>query len=280
MTVCYIVTYIVFIMEIFVTSPRANWQLTAKEVAHAMPVLQSVHRDLRDLPGPGLPTIRHLAQRSNIRDGTLRTALSRACATGGLEVADGRYRLGRLSLEDTAAAQGLLTRTRGYTLAVVLEGEAADLPGLHDIFTRFGFRPLQRSVWVGARTTEDGLSPALQRAGLESAAVVFKADEVDAKARERLSRLWSLSQRTAELQSFHGQLIEHLTEQGISAREAAWRCVEAAPIWYRVAVQNEPPFPLELCGSDYPLERLNSAWRTHLASMTRQLIALWNAEEP
>jgi DNA-binding transcriptional regulator PaaX len=244
-----------------------------------MPVLQWVHPGLRAAPAPRLATIRRLAQRCGIRDGTLRTALSRACSIGSLEAADGRYRLGPLSLEQAAAAKALLTRTRGYALGVVLEGERSDLPSLRELFARLGFRPLQRSVWVGARTEHDRLSAALRRAGFGGSVVVFQADEVDADARARLSRLWGLAERAAELRRFHRQLIDYVTQRRISSDEAAWRCVEVAPVWYRVAVQDEPPFPLDLCGADYPLERLNTAWRAHLQSMSRELVALWSSEE-
>lgn len=245
-----------------------------------MPVLQSVHPGLQSAPAPRLATIRHLARRCGIRDGTLRTNLSRACSTGSLEVADGRYRLGPLSLQEAAAAKASLRRTRGYALAVVLEGEHSDLPRLRELFPRFGFRPFQRSLWVGARTVDDRLGAALRLAGLGGSVVVFQAGEVDADARARLSKLWGLAERAAELLGFHRQLIDYLTDRRIGPREAAWRCVEAAPIWYRVAIHDEPPFPLDLCGSDYPLEHLNGAWFTHLKSMTRDLAALWSAEKP
>jgi DNA-binding transcriptional regulator PaaX len=258
---------------------RANWRLTAQEAAHAMPVLQSVHPGLRGAPAPRLSTIRHLAQRWHIRDGTLRTALSRAGSTGTLEVADGRYRLGPVSLEEAAAAKALLTRTRGYTLGVVLDGERGDPPRLRKLFARLGFRPLQRSVWVGARTADDRLGTALRRAGLGGSVVVFQSDEVDADARARLSKLWRLAERAAELRRFHRQLIDYVTAPRISTREAAWRCVEAAPVWYRVAVHDEPPFPLAICGDDYPLQRLNADWRGHLTSMTRELVDLYRSGE-
>jgi DNA-binding transcriptional regulator PaaX len=261
-----------------VTGSRWSWRLTAQEVAHAMPVLQWVHPSLRAAPAPRLATIRHLAQRCGVRDGTLRTALSRACSTGSLEVADGRYRLGPLSREEATAAKALLTRTCGYVLGVVLEGERNDLPRLRELFLRFGFRPLQRSLWVGARTVDDRLSAALRLAGLSGSVVVFQANEVDADARARLSRLWHIRERAAGLRRFHRQLIGYLTERPIDVTEAAWRCVEAAPIWYRVAVHDEPPFPLELCGSDYPLESLNAAWRAHIGSMSRELVTLWKSE--
>lgn len=244
-----------------------------------MPVLQRVHPGLRDAPAPRLSTTRKLAQRCGVRDGTLRTALSRACATGSLEVSEGRYRLGPLSIEEAAAARALLARTRGYVLGVVLEGEQTDLSRLRDLFPRLGFRPLQRSVWVGARTADDRLSAALKRAGLGGSVVVFQADEVDADARAMLSQLWDLTERRTELRKFHRQLIDYLTEPRISTSEAAWRCVAAAPIWYRVAVHDEPPFPLDLCGAEYPLERLNADWRAHLGSMTRALVELWTSED-
>lgn len=261
------------------SSPRWNWRLTAHEVAHAMPVLQSAHPALRVEPTPRLGTIRQLAQRCGIRDGTLRTALSRACSSGWLEVADGRYRLGPLSLEEAAAARALLTRTHGYVLGVVLEGEGTDLPGLRELFHRVRFRPLQRSVWVGARTADDRLGAALRRAGLHGSVVVFQADEVDAEARSRLSPLWDLTKRAEELRRFHRQLIAYLTDRRISGQEAAWRCVEAAPIWYRIAIRDEPPFPLDLCNSNYPLDKLNKDWRSHLTSMKEELVALWRTEE-
>lgn len=241
-----------------------------------MPVLQSVHPALRDAPAPRLATVRRLAGRCGIRDGTLRTALSRAVSAGSLEVADGRYRLGPVSREEAAAARALLARTRGYTLAVVLEGRRSDL---RELFARLGFRPLQRSLWVGARTADDRLGAALQRAGLGGAVVAFHADEVDAGGRARLAKLWRLEERAAELDRFHRQLVGFLTEPRIGAEEAAWRCVEAAPAWYRVAVHDEPPFPLDLLGRDYPLERLNAAWREHLRKLTAALVALWTAEE-
>lgn len=244
-----------------------------------MPVLQSVHPGLRSAPTPQLATIRHLAERCGVRDGTLRTTLSRACATGSLEATDGRYRLGPLAKEEAATARALLNRTPGYTLAIVLEGEDVDLPTLRDLFPRFGFRPFQRSIWVGARTVDDRLAPALRKAGLSSSVVIFHAGEVDADARAKLSKLWGLAERANDLRKFHRQLIAYLTERKIGPSEAAWRCVEAAPVWYRIAVHDEPPFPLDLCGADYPLDALNTAWFAHLKAMSRELTALWN-EKP
>jgi DNA-binding transcriptional regulator PaaX len=261
------------------TSYRASWPLTAQEAAHAMPVLQSVHPGLRAAPAPRLSTIRHLAHRWGIRDGTLRTALSRACSTGSLEAADGRYRLGPVSIEEAAAARARLTRVPGYTLGVALEGRQGDLAHLRVLLVRLGFRSLQRSVWVGARTSDDRLRSALRRAGLEGSVVVFECDEVDADARARLSMLWRLPERAAEVRRFHLQLIDYVTEPRIGAREAAWRCVEVAPVWYRVAVRDEPPLPLDFCGPDYPLDRLNGDWRAHLESMTGELVDLWRSEE-
>ena len=108
--------------------------------------------------------------------------------------------------------------------------------------------------------------------------MVFHADEVDAEARTRLSRLWELDARATTLRRFQRQLVAHLSDRRITATEAAWRCVEAAPIWYRVALHDEPPFPLDLCGADYPLEGLNDAWRTHLHAKSEALVALWKED--
>ncbi|HTQ12322.1 MAG TPA: hypothetical protein VMH86_00500 [Rhizomicrobium sp.] len=244
-----------------------------------MPVLQSVHPGLEGAPAPRLAAIRHLARRSRVRDGTLRTALSRACASGSLRLVDGRYRLGPLSVEEAAAASARLARTRGYALAVIPEGDGADLPRLRELLPRLGFRPFQRSVWIGARTMDDRLGPPLREARLSGSVIVFRTDEVDAAARARLSELWNLKQRTKALQKFHRQLMGYLTAPRLGETAAAWRCVEAAPIWYRVAVRDEPPFPLDLCGPDYPLERLNADWREHLRAMTRALVELWTSED-
>lgn len=243
-----------------------------------MPVLQAAHPGLRTAPLPRLATMRRLAQRWRIRDGTLRTALSRACATGSLEAVHGGYRLGPRSEEEAAAARALLTREPGYTLCVVLEGARRDLASLRALLERLGFRPLQRSVWVGARTKTDRLGAALERERLATAAVVFHADEVDSRTRDRLARLWGLAKRAGALRRFHRQLLDYATARGLGAQETAWRCVEAAPVWYRIAVHEEPPFPLDLCGPDYPLEQLNAEWRAHLQSMTPALVALWRAE--
>ena len=253
-----------------------TWQLTAQEAAHAMPVLQWVHPGLRDAPAPRLALIRRLAARCGVRDGALRTALSRACAAGSLQTEASRYRLGPQSVEETEAARALLDRRRGYALAVAPEGAGTDLPALREVFERLGFRPLQRSVWIGARTADDRLSAALARVGLTGAATVFQADEVDVDARTRLGALWRLEDRIERLREFKAALTGYLTEPG-APEEAAWRCVQAAPVWYRVAVREEPPFPLDLIGPDYPLDPLNTAWRAHLEAMTPQLLALWTA---
>ncbi|MFO0611732.1 MAG: hypothetical protein U0414_04025 [Polyangiaceae bacterium] len=253
--------------------------MSAREVAHAMPVMQSAHPTLRPLPAPRLAAIRRLAERCGVGDGALRTALSRACASGSLAVSEGRYRLGPQSIEQADAARALLQRAPGYVLGVVLEGERADLPRLHELFERLGFRALQRSLWIGARTRHDRLSEGLRRAGLAHSAVVFHADEVDAGARARLARLWGLRERASELRRFHHRLVSHIAAPGLGSAEAAWRCVEAAPIWYRVAVHDEPPFPLDLCGADYPLDALNADFRSHLALREADLVALWRAEE-
>lgn len=248
-----------------------------------MPVLQWVHPGLRTAPGPRASLIRQLAGRWDLREGTLRTALSRACATGSLEVSDGRYRIGPVSIAQAAAARALMSRVPGYTLCVVLEGEPTaehgDRRPLRDLLNRQGFRPLQRSTWVGARTTEDRLSGALTESGFGRDVLVFQCDEVAADALEQLVATWRLAEREAELRSFHQLLLGSLTEPGLDRRERAWRCVEAAPVWYRVAIQDEPPFPLDLCGADYPLDALNTAWRDHLESVTGELVELWASEE-
>lgn len=243
-----------------------------------MPVLQGAHAGLSGLPAPRLSTIRRLAQRCGVGDGALRTALSRACAAGSLQAVNGRYRLGPQSLEEAAAARALGSRIPGYVLAAVAEGEAVDLPALRDLFARLGLRPFQRSLWIGARTTQDRLSTALQRAGLAGQVTVFQADEVDPGARERLCRLWGLEARAETLRAFQAELTAYLAEPGISPSEAAWRCVQAAPVWYRIAVQDEPPFPLDLLGPDYPLHALNAAWRDRLAALSEDLTALWTEE--
>lgn len=257
-----------------VTSAPTRWGLTAQEVAHAMPVLQHVHRGLRDAPAPRLAIIRGLAQRQEVRDGALRTALSRACASGSLTLSDG-YRLGPRSLAEAASARALLARTHGYVLAIVPEGAESDQAQLREVFARLGFRSLQRSVWIGARTVEDRLGAGLEQEGLAGSALVFQAEEVDADARARLAKSWRLHERIADLRAFHHDLAAYLTDGRLSPTEAAWRCVEAAPVWYRVAVRDEPPFPLDLCGEDYPLEPLNAFWRAHLQGMTGDLLALW-----
>jgi len=243
-----------------------------------LPVLQAAHPALAKAPAPRLATIRQLAQRWGLRDGTLRTALSRACATGTLKVAQSRYRLGPVSFEQAAAARMLLEPVRGYVLAVVLEGERVALPALHALLERLGFRPLQRSVWVGTRTRDDRLSAALNREKL-GGVIVFLCDEVDAQTAKRLAGLWGLRRRAETLRQFHRQLFGYLEAPGLGTREAAWRCVEAAPIWYRLAVLEEPPFPMDLRGPDYPLDRLNDDWRAHLKAVTPALLELWNAEE-
>ena len=240
-----------------------------------MPVLQSVQPGLQAAPAPRLATIRRLAQRCGVRDGALRTALSRACANGALEVTDGRYRLGPLSVQEAAAARARLDRTRGYRLAVVREGQAGDLRGLRELFDRFGLRALQRSVWIGARTPDDGLDTALRAADLDSAVVIFPTDEVDEPTRATLSQLWGLPERADALRAFHKDLTAYLTAPSLEPEEAAWRCVEAAPVWYRVAIRDEPPFPLDLLGADYPLDRLNAGWRDHLTAASQALAALW-----
>jgi DNA-binding transcriptional regulator PaaX len=257
----------------------APWPLTAREAAHALPVLQFAHPGLRDLPAPRLSMIRNLARRGGIHDGALRTALSRACSIGTLQLDDGRYRLGPISIEQAAAAKSLGARVRGYTVGVVLEGTHPDLRSLRELFSRLGFRPMQRSVWVGARTADDRLTAALHLAGRDDSVVVFQCDEVDANTRVRLAALWNLTEREAELRGFHRQLIGYVAAPNIDRRESAWRCVEAAPVWYRVAVQNEPPFPIDLCGSDYPLGLLNADWSDRLESLTHELIDLWGQSE-
>lgn len=263
------------VRKVVTTRTASPWRLTAQEVAHALPVLQWAHPRLVDLPAPRLATIRLLAERHGVRDGALRTALSRACAAGSLVASDGRYRVGPRSEEEAAAARALRSRRPGYVVVVIAEGEHADLPALREVLTRVGLRPLQRSVWVGARATEDHVGAALRRAGLSREVVVFHADEVDDDARGRLAKLWGLAARARTLRRFHHQLVTWLRAPSLTPSEAAWRCVEVAPVWYRVAIQEEPPFPLVLLGDRYPLDGLHADWRSHLATTTTALAALW-----
>lgn len=261
------------------SAATAAWRLTAHEVAHALPVLQWMHAGLRASPAPRLATIRALAQRHRIADGTLRTALSRACANGTLTSAEGRYRIGPVSIEQAASAQALRTRAAGYTLAILGEGTQRDRQVLQAELTRLGFRPLQRSIWISARTEDDRVRPALSRAHAAKALMIFDALEVDDAARAHLAKLWGLDARAHALRTFHASLMSYVADLRLGEGEAAWRTVEAAPTWYRVAVGDEPPFPLALCGADYPLGRLNADWRAHLARTTPALIALWSSLE-
>lgn len=255
--------------------------LSATEVAHAMPVLQWAHPGLRREPAPNLAMMRRLARRCGISDGALRTALSRACAVGALEAEEGRYRLGPLAREEAASARALQRRLPGFVLAVVTEGVGAgQLSQMREVFLRLGFRPLQRSIWIGARTAEERLAPALAAAGFGKLVLVFQSDEVDEATRRRLAEIWGLTARATELEAFRSQLFAYLTEPGMVAREAAWRCVETAPVWYRTVVRDEPPFPLDLCGPDYPLAALNAAWSAHLDQMSESLAELWGERQP
>lgn len=251
------------------------------ETAHAMPVLQWAHGGLRREPPPNLALMRRLARRCDVSDGALRTALSRACAVGALEVSEGGYRLGPLALEEAASARALRRRRPGYVLAVVMEGVGpGQLSQVREVFLRLGFRPLQRSVWIGARTEEERLAPALAASGLGKLALVFQSDEVDEATRRRLVEIWGLRERAAALSAFHAQLFGYLNAPGLAPREAAWRCVETAPVWYRTVVRDEPPFPLDLCGPDYPLAALNADWSAHLERMTEPLVELWGEQQP
>jgi DNA-binding transcriptional regulator PaaX len=255
--------------------------MSANEVAHAMPVLQWAHPGLKREPAPNLALMRRLARRCGISDGALRTALSRACAVGALEADEGRYRLGPLAQEEAASARALRRRLPGYVLVVVSEGVGAgQLSQIREVFQRFGFRPLQRSVWIGARTADDRLGPALASAGLGRLVLIFPSDEVDAATRKRLAEAWNLPARAARLGDFHMRLFAYLTEPGLGPREAAWRCVETAPAWYRTVVRDEPPFPLGLCGPDYPLAALNADWSRHLERMSPALADLWAERQP
>lgn len=258
---------------------RATHPLNATEVAHAIPVMMSSHPGLRDLPAPRLATIRQLARRWGVRDGALRTALSRAASAGSLEHVDGRYRLGPLSIEAADAARALLTRRPGYTVVLIGEGTRVDLPALRSLLTTFGLRSLQRSCWIGARTETDLLRPALARAGFDDGVMVFRCDDVDDATRERLVDLWGVEERAAHLRQFHRLIRDYVGAAEHDRLEHAWRHIEVTPVWYRIAILDEPPLPLELLASDDPLEHLRTDWTARLQSITDALVQLWPPED-
>jgi hypothetical protein len=101
---------------------------------------------------------------------------------------------------------------------------------------------------------------------------VFPCDEVDPGAQARLGAVWGLEDRRAALRAFHQDLLRFLRDDRADASEVAWRCVEASPVWYRIAVLDEPPFPLPLCDADHPLEQLNADWSDALRHATPALI--------
>jgi hypothetical protein len=104
-------------------------------------------------------------------------------------------------------------------------------------------------------------------------ALVLRCDEVDGATRDRLLDLWSIEDRVRDLILFKHQLDARLREPGISDEEAEWRCVEAAPAWYRVVVQVEPPFPLDLLDTGCPLAAVNESWRMALTAVEPALVA-------
>ena len=74
--------------------------------------------------------------------------------------------------------------------------------------------------------------------------------------------------------AFEHDLFRYLS-QSEQWREVAWRCLECAPIWYRVTILEEPPFPLALLPEGYPMAELQRRWTAHLAGARDAIVRLW-----
>jgi DNA-binding transcriptional regulator PaaX len=243
---------------------RKKYPLSAREAVSTPMILRCGTFTDGSLPYPSLNGIRDFAAYCGIRDGAVRTALSRAHAEGAVRIyLDSgkvvRYRLVESRMEMGLTVSGRQNRPEGFIIAVfsfATEEEPARAK-VRETLKYYGFKKLAQNTYINGRIETAGLKKVMRAFGLEKNLYLFDCPSVDdADLIEKILSVFEIGKRNRFLQKFHRDLADFLEEKNLDAEEIVHRMYYAGPVHWTICRVDEPPFPPKYLPADYPLDSI------------------------
>ncbi len=237
------------------------------------------------LPFPGVEILRDLAAFAGYGYGALRTAMSRAKASGELsgvqdEAGIQRFRLTPTQESVSRVVRDWSSRPEGFIIGVFSfhAKEGAGRRAARENLQYFGFKRIAQNTYVNGMIDTTDLEAEMERAGVADRCYLFRCSSVeDPKLLARLSRVFDVKGRASTLERFRRELEGFLEEPGLDAMEMGRRVFYAGPVQHRVCFVEEPPIPARMLPASYPLSGLTAYIGSVLRRRWKQIETYYRA---
>jgi len=242
----------------------SKYPLPLREIITTPMIFREALPQFDKLPFPTLLAIRDLAEFAGHNYGALRTAISRARASGELESfldQNGvtRFRLTKLQKSVSDVVVNWQNRPHGFILAVFSfrKDDEKERRATREILRYFGFKKLAQNTYINGMIATAGLEAEMERLKLNKNLYIFRCPQVDSpELLERLKNIFDIEKRARELSEFETDLKVFLNESSLTGDEFARRVFYAGPLHYSKCFVEEPPLPVSVLPEGYPLKRL------------------------
>jgi DNA-binding transcriptional regulator PaaX len=216
------------------------------------------------LPFPSADIIRDFAALSGHDYGALRTAISRARASGELKdfvdkAGVRRFRLTPMQESVSRVVRDWRTRPDGFIVGVFSfhAREEAERRAVRESLQYFGFKRIAQNTYINGMIDTSGLEAELARAGVADRFYLFRCPSIDDKALlARLAEVFDVKGRARTLERFRADLEAFLEEPGIDEMEFGRRVFYMGPAQHRICFTEAPPIPARILPESYPLAGL------------------------
>lgn len=260
-----------------------KYPLSLKEII-ATPMIFRESVPLFDgFPFPTLLSIRDLAEFAGHNYGSLRTAISRARASGELESFTDqngvtRFRLTKIQKSVSDVVVNWQNRPQGFTLAIFSfrKDDEKERRTVREILKYFGFKKLAQNTYINGMITTEGLDAEMKRLKLDKNLYIFNCPKVDSPGLlERLSKIFDMEKRARELSEFETDLKEFLNESSLAGDEFARRVFYAGPLHYTKCFVEEPPLPASVLPEGYPIRTLQEYLDSIIRIRSREITSYY-----
>ena len=241
-----------------------RYPLSLREVIATPMIFRENVSGFERLPFPTVDVIRDLAALACHGSGALRTAMSRARASGELketvdEAGTRRFRLTPMQASVSRVVSGWQTRPEGFIVGVFSfhAREAAERRAVRESLMYFGFKRIAQNTYITGMIDTAGLEEELARAGVSDRFYLFRCPSIeDTALLARLARVFDVEKRARVLERFHADVKAFLEEPGIDRMEIGRRVFYMGPVQHRICFTEAPPVPARILPESYPLAGL------------------------
>jgi DNA-binding transcriptional regulator PaaX len=247
---------------------KKKYPLSAREAAYTPMILRDSFGTDNPLPYPSLGGIRDFTNYCGIKDGAVRTTLSRARAEGEINVFKDagkvtRYRLAESMMEMGKATINRQDQPEGFIIAVFsfTKHEETERAKVRETLKYYGFKKLAQNTYINGRIDTSGLKKAMREYGLEKNLYLFECPHVDdTELIEKILAVFEIEKREKFLREFYNDLASFLAGKNQSTEEVIHRIYYAGPVHWTICNIDEPPFPVKHLPPNYPLEEIKQLY--------------------